>query len=530
MSKFLQQALRASMEAEEASVPVVDLGQVIQENSEIDLVGKTPAELHDQVTSTDNIIEVLEEIGTAAATAVAPEADGTIVNPAPDGPVVESEGTVAPEDGDVSKPADVVAEAATPVSMEALAYSLQTVLRSHGVKVPASSMESGEDQGANVARLAFNTAVRLREHKTVSIESATAAMRSDISSKMGAIAKTKTAMNQAISKINSNAKYIDGSAVELTHRGINDFLHRQGEPVLELKDALKPDIKAMEALKGILKSMGSTYDHLLTTNAAADESDVKKFITGLGLLNQGKLFDGLDGTQLLSNGSINRQDDQEVPYLEISYGEMANDSKGIQKYASVPSGVVTGALAGAALGGPVGALVGGFAGAAIGHGIKFLGNGKNTASSNSAADVVSFLKDAQRMCDLIQGVGDLLSAAHACDTRARQYVKMLMITMKSSNADNMKVVGVNVLTSLLGAVVLHKTGSYNSIGSNKMQTEEQRVGGAMHDLLDANYEGYHSVGYSLIEHVFTCVDGAAKVAQNIIDTIDKADKADKAAK
>lgn len=504
MSKFLQQALRASLEADDAFAPV-DLGQVIQENSEIDLTGPTPAELHDQVTSADNIIEVLEEIGEAAATAVAPEADGTIVNPEAEGEVVESEGVVAP------------------VSMEALAYSLQNVLRSHGVKVPAASMESGEDQGANVARIAFNTAANLRAHKTVSIESATSDMRADISSKMGAIGKTKSALNQAISKVNSSAKLIDGQSMELTHRGINTFLFRQGEPVLELKDALKPDIKAMEALKGVLKTMGGMYDHLLVKNDSVTESDVKKFIDGLGLMNQDKMFQGLDGTQLLFGAQIVRSEEEDTPYLEIDHPTLvANDAKGIQKY-----GAYVGTIIGAGVGsiaGPLGAGAGAGVGALAGQALKQVGNGKNTKSQNTAADLISFLKDAQHMCDMIQGVGDLLSAAQASDTRARNYVKVLMSTMASSQNDKMKVIGINVLTSVLGAVVSHKTGYNNSIGSNKMQTEEQRIGGTITDLLDNNYEGYHSVGYSLIEHIFDCVDGAAKVAQNVIETIDKADK------
>jgi hypothetical protein len=509
MSRKLSMALRASMESDEV-VAADAIDQAIEENNSIDLTGPSPADLRDQIESTNNIIEVLDDIGIAASVVKVPEADGTIVNPEVEGVVVES--------NDVAQGA--------PVSMEALAYTLQTVLRSHGVSISSASLESGngQDQGQKVSELAFTTAANMRKHVSVTLESATSDMRGTINQKASAIAKTKAALNQAISKINASSKAIDQSPITLTHRGINQFLFRDEAPVLELKGAMKPDLEAMSKLKDIVKQMANTYDHLYTNDKALDESDVKKFIAGLAMLHTGKLFNGLDGVTLLHGGTLVRLDDEDTPYVVCEYNKDTNDGNALQRHASkigAVAGVVIGGAIGSAVGGGMGigagAAVGVWSGLAAGKALGEIGNGKNTHSTNTPADLVAFLKDALAMCDMVQGVGDLLSNVEASDKRARNYANVLITSL--SNNDNMKVIGVNVLVGVLSAVVAHKTGRSIGAGGNVMETEAERVRGTMFRLIDGNYEGYHSVACTLIDHVFICVDAAAKIAKNVIDNV-----------
>lgn len=513
MSNKLKHALRASMESDE--VPVAQsLDAAIEENNSIDLSGPTAAELHDHIESTNNVIEVLDDIGIAAQVVKVPEEDGTVINPEVEGEVIDSV-AVGAGGGMVD----------APVSMEALAYTLHTVLRSHGVTLSASSLESGADQGQRVAALAHSTATNLRRELSVALENATADMRSSLIDKNSAITKTKAALAQAIAKINASSKSIDQSPITLTHRGINQFLFRDGEPVLELKDAMKGDLAVMEKLKKAVLEMGSIYDHLYTSDDVG-ETNVKKFVAGLAKLHTGAIFNGLDSETLLNGGMIHRAEEEESPYIFCEYNFTTNDGNWAQRHANkigATIGAAAGAAGGAALGGVViglgGAFVGGVAGAMAGKALGEIGNGRNTHSTNSPADLVAFLKDAMTMCDMVKGLSDLLGSVESADKRARQYATTLASSLTSTN-DTLKVVGVNILVGVLSAAVAHKTGrGLGPTGAGGMKTEAETIRETMMGLIDGNYEGYHSLAVTLIDHVFLCVDAAAKMAKNVIDNV-----------
>jgi hypothetical protein len=526
MSKFLQDALRASLESDVVQEGAIDasadLNDTIEQTleataSEATDAGPSAADLKDQVDSTDNVASVLETIGDAAVstpeTTEQPLPDGQIENPAPNGEVVTSTGV------------------AVPPSMESLAFALQSVLASHGVALAGPAMESGEGQAEAIARVAHTTAANLRAGLEVSLEDSTSDSIASLSKRSGSITATKKVLSQAIQKVTGLKSELDQHAVCLNQKGFYNFMHRDGEFVTDLANAFADDIKVLEALKAIVTKGATQYDHL-----TGSETDVEKFIQGIIATDLSGDMKQFEGTKLLGDKSLSLNEG----VLVVETGDTKSDgstrttaetAKAVA-YGYIVTGTIA-AVAGLAVGSVIGAGVG--AAVAAGKGVSLAvgaqlgglvgGNvtstaaayvgifkgirgglakanldaqGRNTNVPIEVADVVKFLKDAEAMCAMVNDLPALLNKVNDADKAARKYAKTIGVDAPAGTFDK--------LISAIG--VRNQEGRKTTSGTAN--------GTMVLNALNVNYLIYVSAAELLIAHLHNCTTAAMQIAQTLV--------------
>jgi hypothetical protein len=539
MSKFLQDALRASLESDvmqEGAIDAsADINEAIEQTleataSSADDTGPTVADMKDQIESTDNVASVLETIGDAALstpeTTEQPLADGQIENPAPNGEVVTSTGV------------------AVPPSMESLAFALQSVLASHGVALRGPAMESGEGQGEAIARVAHTTAANLRSNLEVSLEDTTKFAIGYLEARAKLVNQTKSALTQAIQKCNGKKAELDESPAVVNQKGIFQFMHRDGEFVEDLAGAFSTDMKVLQQLHDIIVKGAGLYDHLKTGDTS--EGAVEKFLAGLADINLGKELDKFDGAKLLGDKTVSvipadKNDGWGIVEVNVTSGGSKSDGskvglagaahivKSIGKgathgmvhlgaqYLIIGTGVgaalggnaagVAGAVGGGAgLGivmgtaGAIAGTVGGLVGGAIGGAITAKGSqqGKETNVPVKLADLISFLKDAEKMCDLAKDIPAAMNKVNAADKEARVYARTIGADTSEGFLDK----------------ALTKVGMYKSDGRRMVSTSEN--GKRVMEVMNGNYYTWLAASELLIIHLLDCVNTALKIAQVVV--------------
>lgn len=428
---------------------------------------------------------------------------------------------------DIAATAEEKGEGVEAPAMEALAYTLNSVLRSHGVRLTAASLESDSAQGQakRISEVAMKAATGMRQQLAVSVEASVGELRQTVQQKAGVLSKSKNALGSAISKINGRAKELEASPVQLSHAGIYDFLHRSGAPLSDLKGAMKQDLEVIETLRNILVEFTKEYDGLAALKDATSEAGVQTFLKYLATMNYMSSFGQVDGAQLLGNGQLTVQDESvhEVAgstILDLSYGATKNDgSKNTLGQRALSSSWRAGL--GLVVGGAVGSIVGmSTVGAAIGasagvyKGVKaadYKVRGNETQSHTSVADVLEFLKDAQKVCEYSSDILKFVNTAAADDQKARQYMKTLVATIDKD--DKFATAAFNV-----GGAVLSALAKSRGIGIDApvIKSHKQQLQESVGDMLDNTHMAYVSVLDALATHCFVCVTGSMEVADAIV--------------
>lgn len=509
MSNALKAALAASLENDGA----VDENSVVAEVLE-EIVAVSEQEIPDPQAvieaaqqSTD-IAEVLEVIADNAVAAVEPEADGMTQN-----------------------------EEQQSVAVESAAFALNMVLSSHGVRLKSDSMESDSVKGraARVAAIATDAAIGARENLSASVEAFATDVRETVQDQLKVLGKSRSAIQAAIAKISSKSKELDANGVTLNYKGIYDFLHRGGAPVTSLKDALKEDIKFLQDLKGSINDLSKDYTAAVSKADGTSEEGVKKFADAISQMSWQSEMGKYEGRSLLGNGLVTTEAGDMGVYgtyvaMDIDYGTTDNDgsrtSTGRRLWGATKGGALGGLLggmAGAMLGGAfgvpgVGLVVGGALGAAPGAAMgaksaDYKERGSKTDVTNSAADLVAFLKDCLVICDMVSDLSRLVAIGTEDDAKARSFLKSLMATIENKGA--MASVAIN----LVGSIAMNMANNNRTGYQTLHKTDKQRLQETVTALLDNAEIGYTSMLQVMATHMLTCVQGSLAVATKVVEAL-----------
>lgn len=401
------------------------------------------------------------------------------------------------------------------VAIEHLAFGLTTLMASKGVRHSGASMESL----TSVATTARTMSRNVRKASQVSMEATFRELQNEIEGTVDDTVESAGLLQQAIARIASKAKDIEANGVVLNHKGVYQFLHRDGKPLPTLAGAMAPDLKVIKDLIATAREIHDQYEKLAKDiiETGDDINGLRKVVANLLSFDSRKLLKRFQGIKTLNNGYFEvitggfEDDDYEAmeihPHLYWDWGMAAGDGSKAplkERVAGALKGGLSVGVVGAAVGGMmatvpgmvIGGAIGAIAGAAAGKNASdYQHQGGKTNSTTSVKDMIQFLKDIQSAAKLVWEVNDLLDSAYDDSSRVDKLFGMMAHIGDMDSDDN--------VTKFLSAFSSAMTGVS---GSSPATARLERLTDVLRQKTDEMYAAHMSL-----------LDAAAEIANNAVD-------------
>jgi len=411
------------------------------------------------------------------------------------------------------------------VAIEHLAFGLTTLMASKGVQYQGASMESL----TSVATTARTMSSNVRKAARVSLEATFREVQNEIEGTVDDTVTSAGLLQQAIARIASKAKDIEANGVVLNHKGVYQFLHRDGKSLSTLSGAMAGDLKTIKDLIAAAREINSQYEKLADDiiKTGDDINGLRKVVASLLAFDSRKILTRFVGVKTLNNGyfEVTRGgnigedgDSMDVyPHLYWDYDIVSSDgskaplkervSGALKVGAAV--GIVTGAIGGM-VGNVPGIVIGGIGGALMGakagsSGANHQHAGSLTESTTSIKDMIKFLKDIQSAAKLIWEVNSLLDSAYDDSARVDKLFGIMTHIGDMDSDDS--------VTKFLQAFSSAMTGVS---ASSPAETRLDRLTTVLHQKTDEMYAAHMSLLNAASEIAETAVDNGLTIARTLL--------------
>lgn len=279
---------------------------------------------------------------------------------------------------------EVIAE----ISAESLNREFGTIMAANGLSLKAASFESAVEPRARLTGLATDarrTAKIVRSYsEEINDVSTEGAIMQFLRRDKARLEAARTALKAAGTAVAGKKGELNKEAVALDHDGLRRFLIVKGEPVTNVKAAIKHDAEWLKKCGTVLGKL--TNDLTAAIKAIPKEGDNAAALAKLKSLAESLPgLDALNNDSLLGNhavGSSGKHGGGEKG--DAGAATMAYMSSSLKAAGTSVALIVGGAVVGAAVGGGVGGIGGAVAGAVGGYAAGVGAAVRNVANKTSA--------------------------------------------------------------------------------------------------------------------------------------------------